>query len=130
MISPSGTVPEQGLDWFLVATEACGGGTPDLGYVMEVWGYIRGVGVENKSGESTRGPQGRRARPRGVGAPSTLVVASGLLWCISGTSWASFGPKTIVIEFQVNWTPFDIPFLQNSKTRKKQKLTLGSRLIG
>ena len=30
--SPSGRVPEQGPDWFLVATEACGGGTPDLGY--------------------------------------------------------------------------------------------------
>ena len=26
---PSGRVPEQGPDWFLVATEACGGGTPD-----------------------------------------------------------------------------------------------------
>ena len=30
--SPSGRVPEQGPDWFLVATEACGGGTPDLFY--------------------------------------------------------------------------------------------------
>ena len=39
-----------GLDWFLVATEACSGGTPDLGYVLEVWVYIRGVGVGNKSG--------------------------------------------------------------------------------
>ena len=28
--SPSGRVPKQGPDWFLVATEACGGGTPDL----------------------------------------------------------------------------------------------------
>ena len=27
---PSGRVPEQGPDWFLVATEACGGGTLDL----------------------------------------------------------------------------------------------------
>ena len=26
----SGRVPEQGPDWFLVATEVCGGGTPDL----------------------------------------------------------------------------------------------------
>ena len=30
MDPPSGRVPEQGPDWFLVATEACGGGTPDL----------------------------------------------------------------------------------------------------
>ena len=28
--SPSGRVPEQGPERFLVATEACGGGTPDL----------------------------------------------------------------------------------------------------
>ena len=28
---PSGTVPEQGLDWFLVATEAYNSGTSDLG---------------------------------------------------------------------------------------------------
>ena len=45
MDSPSGRVPEQGPDWFLVATEACGGGTRDLGFVMEVWGFIGGVGV-------------------------------------------------------------------------------------
>ena len=47
-------MPEQGPDWFLVATEACGGGTPDLGFFLEVWVYIRGVGVGNKSG----GPRG------------------------------------------------------------------------
>ena len=42
-------MPEQGPDWFLVATEACGGGTPDLGYVLGVSLYIRGFGVGNKS---------------------------------------------------------------------------------
>ena len=29
-----------GPDWFLVAIEACGGGTPDLGYVLVVSIYI------------------------------------------------------------------------------------------
>ena len=47
---PSSRVPEQGPDWFFVALEACGGGTPDLDSILEVWGYIRGVGVGNKSG--------------------------------------------------------------------------------
>ena len=70
---PSGRVPERGLDWFLVATEACGGGTPDLGTVLDVRGYIRGVGVENKSGESTRGPQGR-GRTLGGCAPHPCGV--------------------------------------------------------
>ena len=50
MIPPFGRVPEQGPDWFLVATEAYDGVTPDLGSVLEVWGYIRGVGAGNKSG--------------------------------------------------------------------------------
>ena len=40
MGSPFGRVPEQGPDWFLVATEAFDGGTPDLGSVLEVFGYI------------------------------------------------------------------------------------------
>ena len=63
---PSGRVPEQGLDWFLVATEACGGGTPDLGYVLEVWGSIIGVGIRNKSVGPMESPRGR-GRPQGVG---------------------------------------------------------------
>ena len=54
MGSPSGRVPEQGPDWFLVAPEACGGGTPDLGYVLGVSVFIGEVGVENKLGA----PQG------------------------------------------------------------------------
>ena len=29
-----------GLDWLLVATEASGGGTPDLMFVLEVLGYM------------------------------------------------------------------------------------------
>ena len=43
--SPSGRVPEQGPDWFLVVTEACGGGTPDLGYYLEGWVFIGIFGV-------------------------------------------------------------------------------------
>ena len=60
-------MPEQGPDWFLVATEACGGGTPDLGYVLEVSGYIRGFGIGNKSGGLRGGHEvgGRAPHPRG-----------------------------------------------------------------
>ena len=118
-----------GLDWFSVALEVCGGGTPDLGYVLEVWVYIRGVGIGNKLEGSPRRPRGRGVRPGGRARP-TLVGASGLFWPISDTPWASSGPKIISVKFQVNWTPFGFPFLRYSKTRKKQKLALGSRLIG
>ena len=69
MDSPSGRVPEHCPNWVLVAIDACGGGTPDLGYVLEVWVYIRGVGVGYKSGGPRGGheiggrAQGGRARP-------------------------------------------------------------------
>ena len=39
---------ETGLDWFSVATEASGGGTPGLGFFLKVSIYIRGFGIENK----------------------------------------------------------------------------------
>ena len=65
MVSPFDRVLEQGPDWFLVPTEACSGGTPDLGYVLEVSVYIRGFGVENKSGGSPGCPRGREVRPGG-----------------------------------------------------------------
>ena len=49
-------MPEQGPDWFLVATEACGGGTPDLGYVLEVSVFIGIFGVGLTSGGSPSYP--------------------------------------------------------------------------
>ena len=67
------------------------------------------LGVDIK--KQTRRPQGSKARPRGVGVPPTLLGASGLLWPISDTPWASSGPKIISVKFQVNWTLFGIPFL-------------------
>ena len=53
MMAPSGRVPEQGPDWFLVATEAYGGGTPDLNF-LELLGFIGVFGV----GDMSRGPRG------------------------------------------------------------------------
>ena len=67
--SPSDRVPEQGPDCFLVATEACGGGTPDLGYFLEVSVFIGIFGVGLASGgfrvvhEIGAHAQGGRARP-------------------------------------------------------------------
>ena len=40
MGSPSGRVPERAPERFLVATEACGGGTPDLSSSLAVLGYV------------------------------------------------------------------------------------------
>ena len=52
-----------------------------------------------------------RAVHEAGGAPATLVGSLGLLWSISDTLWASSGPKISSVKFQVNWTPFDFPFL-------------------
>ena len=38
--SPLGMVPEQAPERFLVATEACGGRTPDLSSLLMFLGYV------------------------------------------------------------------------------------------
>ena len=58
-------MPEQGPDWFLVATEACGGGTPDLGYFLEVSVFIGIFGVGLMSGGYPSRPRDRGPRPGG-----------------------------------------------------------------
>ena len=52
-----------GLDWFLVATEACGDGTPDLGYFLEVYVFIGIIGGGLTSGGSLSRPRDRDPRP-------------------------------------------------------------------
>ena len=86
---------------------------------------MRGIGVGNKSGGSQGCSRGR-GRAQGVGVPPTLVGSPRLFWSISDTPWASSGPKISSVKFQVNWTPFDFPFLRYSKTRKKTET--GTRL--
>ena len=54
---------EQGPDWFLVATEACGGGTPDLSSVLEVFGYVGIYGCRKYIGGATGVPRGRGRAP-------------------------------------------------------------------
>ena len=66
MDPPSGRVPEQGPDWFLVATQACGGGTPDLGFFLGVSVFIGIFGVGLTSGGSPSHPRDR-GHAQGVG---------------------------------------------------------------
>ena len=90
--------------------------------VFSVYGYIWEEEVRRWTSRlSTR--QG--GTPRGVGAPPTLVGSPRLPWSISDTSWASSGRKISSVKFQVNWTPFDFPFLRYSKTRKKTETGTG-----
>ena len=56
---PSGRVPEWAPERFLVATKACGGGTPDLISILEVLGYDNIYGCRKYVGGATGGPRGR-----------------------------------------------------------------------
>ena len=77
MGSPSGRVPERAPERFLVAIEACGGGTPDLLLSLMFLGYM-GIYRRKKSvGGVLRGPQDRGRASRG--RLPTLVASSKLL---------------------------------------------------
>ena len=75
MGSPSGRVLERAPERFLVATEACGGRTPDLSSVLEVLGYVDIYGCRENVGGATGAPRGRGRAQGGGGAP-TLVSTS------------------------------------------------------
>ena len=94
------------------------------------WGIIVYIGGRSRSG-GQRGAHkvGGRTLPPWARPPP--------LWPPRGSSnFHSKSPGCLLVQekssrkFYSVWTPFGIPFLQNSKTRKKQKLALGSRLIG
>ena len=98
---PSGRVPEQGPDWFLVATEACGGGTPDLSSSLMVLGY-KGIYRRKKSVRgATRGPRGwgRASLPRGF-LEASLTSTPSLLDCFRSKNNSPEG-----------FIPFDLHFL-------------------
>ena len=76
MLFRSGRAPERAPERFLVATQACGGGTPDLSSVLEVLGY---VGIYGCRGYVSGPPGCSRGRGRAQGgAPPTLVGSLGL----------------------------------------------------
>ena len=66
---PSDRVPEQGPDSLLVATEACGSGTPDLISVLEVFGYDDIYGCRKYVGGAMGAPRGRGRALGGVRPP-------------------------------------------------------------
>ena len=82
-----------------MATKACGGGTSDLGYFLEVWVFIEEVGVEDKSRGPRGSPRGTGARPRRVGAP-TLVEPTGLPSGRFLFKYFLYFPKIFSVDFQ------------------------------
>ena len=111
MDTPYDRVPEQGPSWVLVATKACGGGTPDLGLFLGVSIFIGIFGVKNKSGGVHESTTRAESAPIGVGCAiqpyGWLGTLLAQLFCFGGFFWSI----KITINFQLIWTPFDIPFL-------------------
>ena len=122
--SPSGKVPEQGPNWFLVDTEACGGGTPDLFCSLKVLGYMGIYRRKKYVRGATRGPRGWRARP----LPRAFLVdpltcTPSLPDCFlsknnSPKGFIPFGLRLIFL------------FFKTLKQGEKQELALGSGSIG
>ena len=126
MISPSDRVPEQGPDWFLVATEACGGGTPDLGYFLEVSVFIGIFGVGNKSRGSPRQPRCRGGAPRRVGRaphprgqPETLLAQ---LFYSGGFFWSIKNHQKLACQLDSVWFSFSTILKVNEKIETSTRL--------
>ena len=109
-----------------MATEACGGGTPDLGLFLEVSVFIRPDGIENKSGGPTRESRAPQARPGGwARLPSSWLPRDSSPVSFSSGIFDIFHKKSRRKFYSV-WTPPE----KGSKTRKEQELAFGTELIG
>ena len=127
MDPPSDRVPEQGPDCFLVATEACGGGTPDLCFFLGVSEFIGIYG----GGIASVGPTRRSQAclpPLGGGGGDGVRACDSLVAHLAffQSFWGLFWSKTIIVKFHSIWTPSE----NGPKTRKKHKQALGTELIG
>ena len=91
------------------------------GYIYRRKKYVRGA---------KRGPQGWRARPGGWARPLPRASLVAFLTCTPSLPGCFPSKNNFSRRFHSVSTPFDIPFLRNTETREKQKLALGSGLIG
>ena len=126
MDSPSGRVPEWAPERFLVATEACGGGTSDLSSSWMFLGYVGLYRRKKSVGGCSRGPRDRGARP----PISWLPRGSSDVNSKSPGSYSS--KKSRCRRFHSIWTPFDIPFVRSTETGNTTAIWVGppvNRLI-
>ena len=77
--SPSGRVPERAPERLLVATQACGGGTPDLSSLWMFLGYVGLYRRKKSVGRCSRGPRDSGPRLVGGGRPLSPGLLEGLL---------------------------------------------------
>ena len=105
-----------GLDWFSVATEASGGGTPNLLCSPIILGYMEIYRRKKYVRGATRGPRGWRVHPGGWARPLSRGLLEASLTCTS-ILLGFFPSKNEFREVAGQLAPFDFPFLRNPKTR-------------
>ena len=125
MDASSGEAPEQAPRWDLVDTEGCDSGIRFLAPILIVWGYVRIYRRKEYVGGAIGGPRGWRARLVGVGSPPTSWPPVSFLDVGSKSPGSCSLRKSRSRRFHSVWTPFDIPFLRNPKTGKKQQFWAG-----
>ena len=106
-------------DWFLVATEACGGETPDLGFFLGVSVFIGIFGVGFTSGGSLSRPRDRGARPHPRGRPGTLLAQ---LFYSGDFFWSIKNHQKLARQLDFIWYSFSV------ELKNKEKTETGTRL--
>ena len=120
--APSGGAPEQAPRWDLVDTESYDSGIRVLALYLIVWGYVGIYRRKEYVSEATGGPRVWRVRLVGVGAPPTLWPPLFFLDVGSKSPGSCSLRKSRSQRFHSVWTPFDIPFLRNTKIGKKNNM--------
>ena len=119
MDPPSGRVPEQGPDWFLLATEACGGGTPDLGFFSGVSVFIGIFGIALTSGGVSESPTRQGASPGGRARPPPSWMdrdSSGLTLLLRGFLLVHKNHQKLARQLDSIWNSFSVKLKNKEKT--------------
>ena len=128
--SPSGRAPAKAPRWDLADTEGYGGENCVL---LAPWMFLGYIGLYRRKkyvGERPRGPWDRGARPIGGACPPISWRLRLFLDLHSTSSGSRSFQKSRSRRFHSVWTPFDIPFLWNTKIGKKHQFALVLGLIG
>ena len=108
-----------------MATKACGGGTSDLGYFLEVSVFIGIFGVGLTQGGSPSRPRDRGTRPGGGhvlhprGWLGTLLAQ---LFYFGGFFWSIKNPPKLAGQLDSIWYSFSV------KLKNKEKTEIGTGL--
>ena len=122
---PSDGAPEKTPRWDILGTEGCGGGIRFSWCSWMFLGYVDIYRRRKSVRGATRGPRGRgRTHPHRACRPPSWPPRL-LLDVHSKSPGLRLFQKDRSRRFHSIWTPFDIPFLRNTKTGNKTAIRAG-----